>query len=140
MFVASDISYAPRIYLAATELRNAEEVFRLRNERGISLPAGWLVKSKQFLSIHDLRERPWSELCDQGSIEDFGVEEWANSDDEDRLFLYLSTEGHWMASMWVLHSTRPCSCTCAPERVAISSLVIGRMPITPGSKSRQVPP
>ena len=78
------VSYAPRIYLAATELRNADEVFRLRNERGISLPAGWLVKSKQFLSIHDLRERPWSELCDQGSIEDFGVEEWANSDDEDR--------------------------------------------------------
>ena len=45
-----------------------------------------------------------------------------------------------MASMWVIHSTLRCSYTYAPEGVAISSLVIGRMPITHGIKNQRTPP
>lgn len=78
------VSYAPRIYLAATEFRKVDEIWRLERDRQIRLPAGWILKSGQLLSFHDLHDRPWSDFCDPGTIEDFDVEEWASSDDEDR--------------------------------------------------------
>jgi hypothetical protein len=77
-------SYAPRIYVAETQVERPEDMWRLRDERGLPLRAGWILKNGRLLSFHDLREWPWQDLCDRGSVEDFDVEEWAASEDEDR--------------------------------------------------------
>jgi len=77
-------SYAPRIYVASTELKQPSELFRLCQERQISIPREWLLKTRQLVSFHDLRDWPWTQLCDRGSVEDFDVEEYAASSDDDK--------------------------------------------------------
>jgi len=77
-------SFAPRIYVGDTPHRRADELFRLRDERGFVLASGWLLKNGRLLSFHDLRDWPWNELCDRGSVDDFDAHEWASSNDEDR--------------------------------------------------------
>ncbi|MCP4609732.1 MAG: hypothetical protein GY845_13575 [Planctomycetes bacterium] len=34
-------------------------------------------------SFYDLREEPWTQICDRGSVEQFGIDEWSDSDDPD---------------------------------------------------------
>jgi hypothetical protein len=43
-----------------------------------------VVKGGAVISFHDLDAYPWRELCDVGAMEEFDVEEWSDSDDEDR--------------------------------------------------------
>ncbi len=88
-------SYGPRVYLAATNLRKADQVWvtkNARNLRGIERP--FILREGKILSFNDLRERPWTELCDRGTVEDFDSKEWADADDQDRTneFIWLLKE------------------------------------------------
>lgn len=44
----------------------------------------WIVRGKSVLSFHDLDRWPWNLLCESEAMEEFGSDEWAESDDEDR--------------------------------------------------------
>jgi hypothetical protein len=77
-------AFPPSIYVAATEYRKPQEVFEWAKSRGIQLPSGWVLADKGIRSIYDLREKPWVDLVDRGTIERLRVEDWAITDDPDR--------------------------------------------------------
>ncbi|MCA1438008.1 DUF4365 domain-containing protein [Bradyrhizobium sp. BRP20] len=78
------VTFAPRLYWAPTE--HATDKAFGTELREIKKDAGseWIVRSKSVLSFHPLDEWPWNKLCDFGAMEEFDVEEWSDSDDEDR--------------------------------------------------------
>jgi len=76
-------SFPPSIYGASTDYRAHEEIFDWEKKNGINLPSGWLLAEKMIRSVHDLREEPWTQICDRGSVEQFGIDEWSDSDDPD---------------------------------------------------------
>jgi hypothetical protein len=77
-------SFAPRLYLAETRLRRRPEVWQSFSEVDERCPAEFLLSDKRMLSFHDLREHPWSRVCDRSTVEDFAADEWAFSTDPDR--------------------------------------------------------
>jgi hypothetical protein len=79
------VTYPKSIYIAETE-------FRLGRALGAALrlddpypPREWMLRHGQLYSIHDLREPPWSEVCEVGTVELFHGDEWAQSADRERL-------------------------------------------------------
>lgn len=76
----------PRLWLAETEHRRAIQVWQqLREITSQPLDGAFLLKAGRILSCFDLTEWPWRTVCDEGTIEHFSSEEWADSEDEDRL-------------------------------------------------------
>jgi len=76
------ISFPSSIYCGSTNY-TLEEIFNWEKKQKIGLPSGWVLTEKMIRSIHDLHEEPWIQLCDRGSIEQFGIDEWSDSDDPD---------------------------------------------------------
>ena len=76
-------SFPPSIFSAVTDYRTAQEIFDWAEESEIKLPSGWLLTEKMIRSVHDLREEPWIQICDRGSVEQFDMDEWSDSDDPD---------------------------------------------------------
>ncbi len=79
------VFYPPRLYLAQTTFRKRHEVWKRLRELGFDdVGPEWLLKSGFIYSFHDLREEPWPEICDAGSVDDFETQEWAEADDLDK--------------------------------------------------------
>jgi nucleoside phosphorylase len=78
------ISYAPRVYLADTAMTRRPQVWQAFSAVDERCPAEFLLTEGRILSFHDLREYPWTRVCDRGTVEDFDTSEWANSDDSVR--------------------------------------------------------
>jgi len=76
-------SFPPSIFSAATDYRTAKDIFDWVKESEIELPSAWLLTEKMIRSVHDLRQQPWTEICDRGSVKQFDMDEWADSDDPD---------------------------------------------------------
>jgi len=76
-------SFPPSIYNAATDYRTPEEIFDWAKESEINLPSGWLLTERMIRSVYDLREEPWTQICERGSVKQFGIDEWSDSDDPD---------------------------------------------------------
>lgn len=76
-------SFAEHLYIGETDLREADEVWRRFRELGADGAPEWVLKGKQLISFHDLREHPWNQLCDGGTVERFDATEWAFSTDPD---------------------------------------------------------
>jgi hypothetical protein len=47
-------------------------------------PSEWIVRSDAVLALHDLSTPPWNSLCESGAMEEFDIDEWAETDDPDR--------------------------------------------------------
>lgn len=75
----------PRLYVAPTEHRTRQAVFKILKESGQPYGPEWLLTDRTIVSAHDLTERPYSLVCDAGAVDDFAVEEWSNSSDEARV-------------------------------------------------------
>lgn len=71
--------FPERIYLAETGCRFANDIWSRCRGAG----SAWLLKRRQLLSFYDLGEPPWTEVCDRGSVDEYGADEWALSDDPD---------------------------------------------------------
>src|SRR5205823_3111418 len=57
-------------------------IWGLARERETKLPGcEWFLKSKQITSIYNLRDDPWPEFLDAGTVEEFDIERWSQSDD-----------------------------------------------------------
>lgn len=73
-----------RIYIAETRFTERPSLFsELRNYIG-NPGNGWWLKDNQIISTFDLAEYPWNKFCDIGTLEDFGADEWAFSEDEEK--------------------------------------------------------
>jgi hypothetical protein len=65
-------------------MRRPAEVQKSIRDLGVDCPSEWLLKNKRMISFHDLRGFPWERVCDRGTVEEFGSDEWACSQDQDR--------------------------------------------------------
>jgi hypothetical protein len=72
----------PRLYLAETTLKDAKEVGEVLGTAGIKMQ--FILKNKRILTVQDLYDSRYSELCDRGTVEDFPVEVWSASNDPER--------------------------------------------------------
>jgi hypothetical protein len=78
------LSYPESIYVAETEFRRGNYLAAALRVEDPYPPREWMLRHGQLYSIHDLRERPWSEVCEIGTVEQFDASEWAESDDPVR--------------------------------------------------------
>ena len=76
-------SFAPTLYVASTDCRKPEDIWSKFRVLDYQVGSEWILKGKNILSFHDLREYPWDRVCDRGTVEDFDTDEWASSDDTD---------------------------------------------------------
>jgi hypothetical protein len=78
------VTFARELYWAPTT-HGSDKTFG-RALRALDATAGseWIVRGKAVLSFHDLDCWPWNQLCEAEAMEAFGVDEWADSDDDDR--------------------------------------------------------
>ena len=72
------------IYVADTAFKRPKEVVDEMRRIGAELNGEYILRNKRMLSFHDLDQYPWNRLCDIGTLENFGANEWAFSDDTDR--------------------------------------------------------
>lgn len=73
------------VYLADTEYRTGVELRDWLKARKHYGDREWVLRERRILSVHDLREPPWNEVCDRGTVEEFDSSEWHESTDADRL-------------------------------------------------------
>lgn len=78
------VSFARSLYWAPTG-HGTDKSFGVAL-RALDGKAGseWIVRGKALLSFHRLDERPWNRLCESEAMEEFGADEWADSEDGDR--------------------------------------------------------
>lgn len=72
------------IYMADTTFKKNKDVVDELRRLGADINYEWILRNKRILSFHDLDLFPWNKLCDIGTLENFGIEEWAFADDTDR--------------------------------------------------------
>jgi hypothetical protein len=78
------VSFARTIYWAPTSHSTDKSFGAALRELDAKAGSEWIVRSKAVLSFHNLDAWPWNVLCEAGAMEEFGSEEWSDSDDEDR--------------------------------------------------------
>ena len=77
-------SMPSRLFLADTNFRSGRDVVEYLTDTKAPRQNEWVLKRRQILSVHNLREGHWRSICDQGTVDDFATEEWADSEDIDR--------------------------------------------------------
>ena len=76
------VAYPQRVFMGETDMRGRAISDTLRKNN--AYVSEWLVRGSRVLAAHDLRQQPWDEICDRGTVEDFGGDEWADADDRIR--------------------------------------------------------
>lgn len=71
-----------RLYLAETPYRTAKDLGAALRELNLRLE--FILKNGRILTVRDLTDPRYQSLCDRGTVEDFGVKEWAASSDAER--------------------------------------------------------
>jgi len=74
---------SPAIFVADTQFRSPKEVWDKLNSIGGKYGPEWVLKNHRLWSFWDLREFPWSDLVDMGTVDELGTFEWAESDPPD---------------------------------------------------------
>lgn len=70
---------AEHLYTAYTFTEDESKAYSALQKVGRNLGQEWLLKENFVLSFHDLRQAPWTEICDLGTVEQHGVDEWSLS-------------------------------------------------------------
>jgi hypothetical protein len=87
------VSFGERLYRAETAFHTPKALWSELQRRGVRAPGDWLLKSGQIISFHDLRQPPWSDICDVTTVPHSGEDanEWAYSGDpvKQREFVQL---------------------------------------------------
>lgn len=78
-------SFPPKYFVAETEYRTRAELFAKLHEIADRVQGEWILENKMLTSFHDLSGKPWSDVCDRGSMEALDTDEWARTDDQNRL-------------------------------------------------------
>jgi uncharacterized protein DUF4365 len=83
-----------RLYHADTIASHGGEIRRKLREAGAVELDEWSVRAKRIVSVYDLRRSPWRDLVDLGTVEEFGVEDWARAYDADKRSDFLDLLHH----------------------------------------------
>jgi len=83
-------SFPEHIFIAVTDYHSYRDAWARLRKDGSEADAAWVLWEKKVFSFHDLRERPWVSICDEGSVEPLPTTEWSDSDDADRQRLFGS--------------------------------------------------
>lgn len=84
-------SIAENLYIAHTEYHHPQEIWDFMRSIDEQVGAEWILKNKQIISFYNLGEYPWKKVCELGTVECFHANEWAYSQDTERLrdFVWL---------------------------------------------------
>lgn len=72
------------IYCAETSYRSARDVWAEINKVGAKVGSEWIIKNKMLISFNPLDEFPFDKICEPGTCECFDVDEWSDTNDDDR--------------------------------------------------------
>lgn len=72
------------LYTAYTATEDESKAHSALQKIGREVGQEWLLKENFVLSFHDLRRAPWSEICDQGTVEQHNMAEWSLSNRLER--------------------------------------------------------
>lgn len=78
------VEFSKRIYWAPTRHGSDKSFGAALRDLDRRAGAEWIVRGKSVLSFHDLDKWPWNQLCEAEAMEEFDVDEWSDSDDEER--------------------------------------------------------
>jgi Domain of unknown function (DUF4365) len=78
------VGFADTMYVAETEYRIPGQVWSEFKRRDVRTGREWFLKDGRIFSFQPLDEHPFSEICEQGTVERFNTDEWARSDSIDR--------------------------------------------------------
>jgi len=79
------VEFAPKLYWAPTMHATDKSFGAAIRTLDPRIGSEWIVRGKSVLTFHDLDQWPWNQVCEAEAMEEFGVDEWSESDDEDRL-------------------------------------------------------
>lgn len=67
------------VFIAETEYRPStiKNLWKRLEELGGSFSSEWILKDKSIINVQDLRQFPWMEICDIGTVEKFDSSEWS---------------------------------------------------------------
>jgi len=71
-------------YVARTDYRTRPEVFAALRELTTYVRGDWILGNRMVASFHDLGTRPWTDVCDGGTVEELDTDEWAQTEDPAR--------------------------------------------------------
>lgn len=74
----------PHLYTAYTLTEDESKAYSYLQKIGKNHGKEWLLKENFVLSFHDLRQTPWTEICDVGTVEQHDIEEWSQSNSLER--------------------------------------------------------
>ncbi len=79
------------IYSAQTTLRDPKEFYEQLKEQIQYPPREWLFDKKLIYNVNDLRDEPWTSVCDIDTVNWIEATKWASSNDpqEHRLFIWM---------------------------------------------------
>jgi hypothetical protein len=78
------LSYAETLYVAESEYRFPGQIWSHFKQLGVKTGSEWFLNDGRIYSFRPLDEAPFTQVCDQGTVEQFGTEEWATSDSIER--------------------------------------------------------
>lgn len=76
--------FPERIWVGESRFSNVKQIYPILNASANHIGGDWILKGGSILSFQNLQERPWSNICDQGTCEDFSIDEWSESSDPER--------------------------------------------------------
>jgi hypothetical protein len=74
-------SIARLYYSAETEFRTPQALWSEFRNRNLNAPGDWILQSKRIISFHDLRQPPWSNVCDLATLQFCETNDWSLSND-----------------------------------------------------------
>ena len=83
--------FGEKLYTAYTVTEDESKAYSSLIRIGRNLGGEWILDGNFVLSFHDLREEPWTKICDSGTVEEHNTEEWAlsNIQENKRKFVEL---------------------------------------------------
>jgi hypothetical protein len=72
------VTYLPEnLYVANTTHWSPATVWTALRQAGGEIGPEWFLNSKRIISFRDLREHPWSTVCDPATVQTCDTREWA---------------------------------------------------------------
>jgi hypothetical protein len=81
--------FAERTFVAQTDIRYTQQLWDSLRDLSPQVSGPCVLTDKTLVSFHDLREEPWRQVCDRGSVESFDSDEFAYAPDEDKGSIFL---------------------------------------------------
>jgi len=81
--------YARTLYVARTNYRSPSELGPVLRKLCERPGDEWVLTDKLIYSFRDLAEQPWPQVCDRGSLETYESDEFAFSDDGERVWIFV---------------------------------------------------